>query len=119
MAFREAGWGRFVCFEAQFLRFHSDQGANVRNRCFVDTMHPMQGGSTLHAFQRSFPTRFIEDWRNRRRSGNRGYASPGMRRTKKKAASTVTATTSCSTLNDIDHAVIFIQPNHSFAHSSS
>jgi phospholipase C len=34
----------------------------------------------------------------------------------KNAASTVTATTSCSTLTDIDHVVIFIQENRSFDH---
>src|ERR1700751_2568375 len=34
----------------------------------------------------------------------------------KNAASTVTPTTACSTLNDIDHVVIFIQENRSFDH---
>jgi phospholipase C len=34
----------------------------------------------------------------------------------KNAASTVTATTSCSTSTDIDHVVIFIQENRSFDH---
>jgi phospholipase C len=34
----------------------------------------------------------------------------------KNAASTVSPTTACSTLTDIDHVVIFIQENRSFDH---